>query len=385
MIPDSNEELSYRVETLERAIDSLKATVNAVKLDLNERIKSNSTIVPGIATKVAFDEKGLILKGSKLEPSDLPNINIESVIGLKDILDKILSTSDLEKLRNELKSEIKTKSNLPTLTGTKVNVDDNGFVTDVLDLDLSDIPDIPIEKVTGLQDKLDLLESVKSSPVESTSDVNYVSAGVHTKITYDNTGRIVSGEDLTLADIPIELIGRINILENKIVSLAQSSIVDNLSKEVSKKLNANDEYVKPGTYTKLKVDSNGLVVRGDKLSIEDLPDITVTDIEGLDSILKNKANTDDIISLNDVVSTVVSSLDKVGDISKLKSELETKAKDSELKDLKNDVTHLKSLMNTLNDKLPNDMILEQLETIQTSLSNIEGRLDVLEHKFDDKD
>lgn len=380
--PDSSSDIVYRLETLERTIDQLKTNINALKLNEQFKLQKNDAIPPGIATKVAYDENGLVVKGYKLEASDIPNINIESVINLKEELDKKVSAAaiaNLESSLEQVRSSI-INSGEVVASGTKVNIDKHGFVVDVLSLLEEDIPDLSIDKIIGLRDELEVLKN-NSKTEEIKVDQKTISPGVYTKIHYDEYGKVIKGENLSLEDIPMELVGKINILENKIVSLAQASVVDELLKEVHKKLDANDEYVKPGTFTKVRIDDKGLVTRGDKLSIEDLPDITIKDIQGLDSILKTKANSEDIISLNDLVSGIVSTLDRVGDITSLKTEVKSKANDSEVKNIQNDIQHLKSLLNNLTNRIPNDTILEELKELNRSISNLEGRVDIIERKM----
>lgn len=380
--PDSSSDIVYRLETLERTIDQLKTNINALKLNEQFKLQKNDAIPPGIATKVAYDENGLVVKGYKLEASDIPNINIESVINLKEELDKKVGAAaiaNLESSLEQVRSSI-INSGEVVASGTKVNIDKHGFVVDVLNLLEEDIPDLSIDKIIGLRDELEVLKN--NTKIEEVKvDQKTISPGVYTKIHYDEYGKVIKGENLSLEDIPMELVGKINILENKIVSLAQASVVDGLLKEVHKKLDANDEYVKPGTFTKVRIDDKGLVTRGDKLSIEDLPDITIKDIQGLDSILKTKANSEDIISLNDLVSGIVSTLDRVGDITSLKTEVKSKANDSEVKNIQNDIQHLKSLLNNLTDRIPNDTILEELKELNRSISNLEGRVDIIERKM----
>lgn len=380
--PDSSSDIVYRLETLERTIDQLKTNINALKLNEQFKLQKNDAIPPGIATKVAYDENGLVVKGYKLEASDIPNINIESVINLKEELDKKVGAAaiaNLESSLEQVRSSI-INSGEVVASGTKVNIDKHGFVVDVLSLLEEDIPDLSIDKIIGLRDELEVLKN-NSKTEEIKVDQKTISPGVYTKIHYDEYGKVIKGENLSLEDIPMELVGKINILENKIVSLAQASVVDGLLKEIHKKLDANDEYVKPGTFTKVRIDDKGLITRGDKLSIEDLPDITIKDIQGLDSILKTKANSEDIISLNDLVSGIVSTLDRVGDITSLKTEVKSKANDSEVKNIQNDIQHLKSLLNNLTNRIPNDTILEELKELNRSISNLEGRVDIIERKM----
>ena len=123
------------------------------------------------------------------------------------------------------------------------------------------------------------------------------------KITYDEKGLVISGEDLTIDDLPELLLAHIkdviataeevNILHgieitteelnrlkgllvtaeelNKLAGLDIS--IDDLNSVVNK-LDKNPP-ITAGTYTKVKVDEKGLVVQGQNLSEADIPSISL--------------------------------------------------------------------------------------------------------------
>lgn len=69
--------------------------VNKSQLDL--KVTANTLITPKTATKITFDEKGLVLVGENLLATDLPSHNhaISDVTGLQSALDGKSSTSHI--------------------------------------------------------------------------------------------------------------------------------------------------------------------------------------------------------------------------------------------------------------------------------------------------
>ena len=126
------------------------------------------------------------------------------------------------------------------------------------------------------------------------------------KITYDEKGLVITGEDLTIEDLPELLLAHIkdviataeevNILHgieitteelnrlkgllvtaeelNKLAGLNIS--IDDLNSVINK-LDKNPP-ITAGTYTKVKVDEKGLVTQGQKLSVSDIPSIPLSKI-----------------------------------------------------------------------------------------------------------
>ena len=206
-------------------------------------------------------------------------------------------------------------------------------------------------------------------------------AGSFTKVTIDQHGRVLSGNKLDIDDIPNILISKINHMESSMANLASQKSVDGVSKSLSNKLDSNPN-ITSGTYTKLKVDSKGLVVKGDQLTIRDLPELNISNIVGLDKSLKEKADRIDLINLNDTVSALVNSLSMIGEVSSLKNELKSKASDNDLSKLNSRIESMQRTLDMLLDRLPGDMILEQFSQIERNLSDLECRIANLEkNKF----
>ena len=364
-------------EQLQDDIRQLRKDVNALRINEQRYLKSNTLIPPGIACKVSYDGYGLIVNGTKLESSDIPELPIDHIISLRKILDDKIGSNEFKKLQIEASNNVIKKGNIVG-SGIKVNYDHNGLVISTSDLLVDDIPELPIQKIDGLLEKLSLLESHHKT--EMVDDNNTITPGIFCKISYDNKGRVISGSNLDINDIPIELINRINSFESMLPMLATGDVVRAIGENVLKKLDSNNP-ITSGTYTKVTVDSKGLVTKGDKLTVNDLPELTIMDIKNLYTELHNKVNLDTFIALNDTVSTMVNSLKSIGDVNEIKNTVSTKANESDMRLTISQVKELRDKFNILNDKIPNDTIMEQLQQIQLELSTLSGRISVIENKL----
>ena len=377
-------DLQQKVEDMGTTVNSMQKSVNALKINDQRRLSSNNPIPPGIACKVSYDTNGLIIKGIGLDVSDIPQLGIDKIINLKQSLDSKASNKDLESFKKSVTDMIKpTMDNLGKIVGTgiKVNYNSDGRIVSTVDLLPSDIPTLPITKIDGLEDIIKLFNSIKTESVDN-KDIHdiKVTPGMFAKVNVDQHGRVVSGDKLNMNDIPTELISKINILESKIPSLASQHSIDAINNELGDKLTANKP-IASGTYTKVKVDSKGLVVNGDKLTVRDLPELSISDIAGLDRALLSKAGQNDFITLSDTVSSIVNSLSSIGEINGIKNELKSKASDEEVKMIRSKLTSIQNTVDSLVNRMPSDMIMEQLMQITNELSTISGRVSVIEQKL----
>lgn len=367
------------IEELISKVDDIQKVVNGLKLNEQRYVVANNPIPPGIGCKFAYDKNGLVLHVDKLQKSDIPELPIDHISGLRKLLDEKISNTDIERLKIQMNNN-QTKKGEVVNSGIKINYDDNGLIVSSSDeLLVEDIPILPLTKIDGLSELLDLLKSSNTKTIQ-TSDNIKVQPGSYCKVTYDDNGRVLSGSNLTMNDIPMELITRLNVLESNIPNLASITTVNSLIKENNKKLDANNK-ITPGVYTKISVDTKGLVTNGTVLEKKDLPELEVKDIINLDLELRSKANQSDFIEISNTVSNIVSNLSKIGDISKLQSFIDKKADSKEVKEISSHVASMQSLMDTLLNKIPNELIMDQLNQIQLELSNLSGRISVIETKL----
>lgn len=375
---DSNQStyatLLETVQQLQETVSDLSKKVTKLELNDGTYLVGNDTIVPGIAPKVAYDKNGLIVSGLELEASDIPELSISQISGLKSQLDSTISTADWKNLKNELMDLIPTRSTTVYGSGTKISYDANGYVVSSGDLLASDIPQIPMSKVEGLPDMIEIIESMATGGTTTTTDTISVKSGTYTKVSVDSVGRVLSGTTLGINDMPTDLLTQINEIASIIPGLASQSTMDSLMNQMARKLEQNDEEVAPGTYTKLKVDSKGLVTAGATLDNTDLPEITIDNVTDLKSELNSKANYTDIVELNNTVSMIVESLSSIGEVRTMKGELDCKADADSVVRMTREFESMESRLDTLQELIPNDTILAQLDLISARLSSIEGRL-----------
>lgn len=169
------------------------------------------------------------------------------------------------------------------------------------------------------------------------------------KITYDEKGLVIAGEDLTIEDLPELLLAHIkdviataeevNILHgieitteelnrlkgllvtaeelNKLAGLNIS--IDDLNSVINK-LDKNPP-ITAGTYTKVKVDEKGLVTQGQKLSASDIPSIPLSkiyDVTVSNNVLNKLAGLEvgasELNQLKDIEGNVQTQLNKYFDI-----------------------------------------------------------------------
>lgn len=369
----NTETLEKQLVAMTNDIADLKSAIASLKIDHHMMIRSNPKIQPGVASKVAYDSNGLVLKGSQLEQSDVPSLQINKIIGLQQALDDKMSSKDV---REMIKSNInKQKTSKAIATGIKINYDENGQVVSSSGLIQDDIPNLSLDKIIGLKERLDLLDTYHQNVSSNDNSPSTISA--HN----DDTRSTQNIRELSMNQIPHELISKLNLIENKIPDLVSQRTFNATVKTLDGKLNANTTPVATGTYTKVKVDENGLVTEGSSLTINDLPELSINDISSLRETLAKKIDDRQFIELSNTVSTLVSSMNRIGEVTGIRSVIESKASDADIKELAIKVTKIERLFSEIIAKIPSELILTQVDLLSKELSNISGRLSVIENKL----
>ena len=365
---------------LDQSVKTLTELMTSVIIDKQKWIEKNTPIPPGIGCKFAYDTNGLVLKNMGLEISDIPKLPISKIDGLERYLQDIATSNDLKRLKIDILNNRLNKGDVVE-SGMKVSIDSNGLVVSVSDLLPTDIPQLPISKIDGLKDELEIIASGITSFNSIENDNTYkIQSGVFPKVTFDNQGRVIKGEPLSITDIPNELISKVNELESIIPTLASRVTLDSINNKLLDKIDKNDDII-PGDYFKVRVDSKGLVIKGNStLSKSDLPKLSISDIEGLESSLRNKVDVDLYTTLNNSVSSLVSSISKINEVTNMKNLIGKKANEEDLMRLSSKVNSLQNTINNINDS-SNDIVMSTLENINKELSNINGRLSILEKKL----
>ena len=373
-------ELQDKLETALDVIDVLSKEVNGLKLNESRHILYNTPIPPGIGCKFAYDSKGLILKAAPLVASDIPPLEIDNIKGLRSLLDSKISSSQLNRIEEDFSRLMQKKTNNIFATGIKINYDKNGFVISHDELSVDDIPLMGIDKIQGLQDQLDMISTIIQTVKNAETDDFSVDASTGCKVSYDNKGRVTGSTALSIDDIPTDIINRINLIESRIPSFASQKVLDDIVESMTKKLDANQP-ITPGVYTKMRVDSKGLVVSGESLSEEDIPESIINRIDDIQKSVNGKASHDEVVKINESISSIINSLSKISDITSLQNDVDSKAPKEDVTLLTQQVLSLKNSFEEFVTKIPSDTILSQIESFTRELSNINSRISTLEIKL----
>lgn len=347
-----------RLNQLESAVHEMQQMMVAFKIDRQRMIEREKRIKAGMGCKIAYNSDGLIVDSKDLEPSDIPSLPISKVKGLEDLLSDLVSSAQLKTIQDRLDT-IYSKSEV-IKTGTKVNVDKHGFIVDVASLIPEDIPMLPIDKIDGLQDILNQLSVHQPALVNDTND--YIPAGSGCKVNYDNRGRVISTEPLSIEDIPHSIITRLSELESALTSIAQQSDIDILKKMISSK--AEQITTIPGIFSKVQIDSNGNVLSGEELTKDDLPIFTIDDIEGLRKELSQLGLHKDIIEIKNLIDNINSRINSI--------------QEPNIPEQKDYTPAIEELSTKLDRATSDTSTKEELKEIRTQLASIVARLNILE-------
>lgn len=222
-------------------LNYLDGVTSAVQTQLNAKVEKNDDITAGTKCKITYDAKGLVTGGANLSESDIPTLDSA----------KIGSMASYEKA--SAKAAIATDDTLNQAIGK-------------------------------LEYKID-------KALVANEDIT---AGTHTKITYDAKGLVTAGADLSEADIPeIHLAkvsdvtataAEVNILDGATLTTTELNYVDGVTSSIQDQLDdkvAKNDAITAGTATKITYDAKGLVTAGADLSEADIPAIhlaKVTDV-----------------------------------------------------------------------------------------------------------
>lgn len=76
-----------KMTALEKADSDNATAITAVKKTADAAVVANTAITGATATKITYDDKGLVTKGENLAVSDIPTLGISKIDGLQDALD----------------------------------------------------------------------------------------------------------------------------------------------------------------------------------------------------------------------------------------------------------------------------------------------------------
>ena len=352
-------ELSARMNSIEESISNIEKEISRFKIDKQLVVKAEQPIHPGVGCKFQYSAAGLITSVMPLEESDIPQLGVNKIANLGALLSALPTSKEVESLKESI-AKVREKGK-PVLTGCKVNVDSNGVVTDVMELSSSDIPDIPITKVIGLESTLNQLTA-------SLNAVNSVDFKVDDRSgdTMNTPSTPVVNRKITMADIPQELISMIHRIETEIPSSNVDNSIEYLSQMLYSKVNANPP-IESGVYAKVAVDSNGLVCGGYTLSMEDMPSELKTTISTILDTISDMVHRDQFVDVLTKVNNMPNSapVDYSGDISALKKEIA---------EVKQSVNEVKYKLDKVISTLPSDQLTTTVQQLMEKISVLESRM-----------
>lgn len=363
--------LQNKISDLEVLVNDMNRKISTLELDKQFFLKKNDKILPGLSTKIAFDENGLIIGNAPLTNSDIPNIEIEKINGLKEILYDKANRSDLNNIKLDLDTIFASRD--ITSTGCKINYDKYGVIQSSSDLTEADIPRLSISHIIDLEEKLNML--IKSIPNMELNNSNIVSPDTACKVTYNENGNITSSSELNMNDLPSELISRINIIESKLVTMVGIDNITEIREKLDNKLDSNPE-IAGGICSKVKIDKHGLVVETMDLVPKDL-NITIDDVNNLNNLLLNKVDRSELTNLSTTVSMLVDSFNKITDTSQLEESIKNKVDISEVDNIKSTLSKINSKLEVLLS-VDNKYVIDSILSIRNEIKLLDNRILKLE-------
>ena len=321
------------IEDFQVQIDELKQKVAKLELENANTLKKNLTIKAGVGTKVNYNKDGLVMNTLDLEPTDIPTLSITKIDGLLDMI------NELDQKINNLSNQKNIPYTITAGTGTKINYNSSGQVISSTTLQPSDIPELPIEKIKGLKEYLDL------KPTEIT------------------VREVEKSKKITENDLPKTIFKRLNNLEEIINSKANQSDVDEIKKNINKKVDPIIN-ISDGEYTKLKINDNK-VIEGNILRENDIPELSIDKIKGLQRTLSKLATESSVTELRQLITllskTYASQMDMI------RNEMQLKVNFSDFTILENSVMHNDELVQEVLNQYPAEELRNQIIEIKDKL------------------
>lgn len=220
----------------------------------SQKVDANPEIEAGTATKVTFDSKGLVTGGTNLTPEDIPELSIDKVSGLQAALDLKAADVDVKAIEKAME--------------TKAD-------------------DTDIEAVNA---EISTIRSDLETKVVANSAIT---PGTASKITYDAKGLVTGSEKLTVADLD----GGVNVadisdFESTVAKYALAADLNSLGADTTAKLatkiDVPETELTPGTAMKVSYDKNGLITGSATVEADDIPELPIAKVEGLQDVLDSK-------------------------------------------------------------------------------------------------
>lgn len=361
-ILDNLDEIRSNVKTLER-------DVSKIKIDLQYCVKSNPSIKPGVACKTSFDANGLVTSGEALSIADLPDISIDNITGLREAIDEVKKPIQPSSGSNAVSP--KAAENIVKVvydSGIKVAWNKNGQIISHGDLNASDIPELPIDKIKGLPEALQEIESsIQSQNVAATGAESFT---IHTDTN-------IKEKDTTDPELIRQLIERVGNIESQLTTLPDLTSISKSMDQLYQKLDSNSP-ITPGTFTKVMVDSNGLITGGSGIEMKDLPEDIVSRVSDMQETLSHKAEQGAVTELHNLQTELMNTVTLYSDIlnaipdrlNKLELKMESKADIESVQDLKSDLVRLQAILDKINNAYPLDMLKTEIDDLKQRINKL---------------
>lgn len=228
----------------ELSIDHIKdlRTILNDKAPLKATLSVNATsprllnpTVAGTATKVNYNDQGIIIDSCELLPEDIPMLPVSKIEGLPDVVDYINSFGI-----NPIADVIDHPSVSPGVY-TKVTVNKDGHITHGGMLEMDDIPYALITRMNELETRMtsytpgtsfDMLSKLVNTKMDK-NPVNVV-PGTYMKVSVNKDGLVTGGSNVTLSDFPEIGIGDVTHLRSELSQKASTEEVANLNMMISR-------------------------------------------------------------------------------------------------------------------------------------------------------
>ena len=265
--------------------------INAKQLDT--KVTKNANITGATKTKITYDEKGLVTAGADLSEADIPNLHLAKVTDVTataaevNVLDGIeVTTAELNALDNiasnvqeQLDAKVAKNDDITAGTHTKITYDAKGLVTGGADLSQADIPALNLTKISDVTaTAAEVNELAGAGTVKADFEKLHAITATASQI---NAIAEVDAEDLEKLHDITATADEINILDGATITTTELNALDNITGNVQEQLDDKVEKnadITAGTKTKITYDAKGLVTAGADLSEADIPSLHLAKI-----------------------------------------------------------------------------------------------------------